>query len=141
MKRPFHAAGDDFGSATPQRKQAVRAIVEFWRPILFLHAYRIYVKHSKTPHPDEPICNAECLNAHPYFQIKLTIFPVFWSDTQTDKDRSDAILHELCHAITHKQKALTFDVLNDRLVRSQEVTEANETATDWIARIIAALAT
>lgn len=129
--------GDDFGKgATAAQKARTRKWVEAWRSILFLEKYVLHVEHVDKAHEDGDVVAAECSVNHGYHQIKITTFPAFWAEPKNDRDRQYCLLHELCHAITHKPKMLAYDAVNEKLVRGAEIREANESATDWIAAIV-----
>ncbi len=129
--------GDTWGTgATEEQRLWARSVVERWRSVLFLHAYTIHIRHSETPNAEESICNADCTVLDEYHQAVIVIYPKFWDELTTDEERDFQLLHELCHAITAKSRLLAFDALNEKLVRSSEIKNANERSTDWIAKII-----
>lgn len=130
-------AGTDYGKKGSRRAE-VRALVERWRDVLYLDLYTIdVILEPKAAYGDGRLADASQLRE--YAQIVVRAYPELWAPRITPRDRSLALLHELCHTITHEQKSLTFDALNERLVRQAEVNDANERATDWIARIIFSL--
>lgn len=131
--------GDDSGNATPERKQQVRALVELWRPVLFLEGWTINISHERRAKVSSPTCSADIHLGAGYRTIGICVFPKFWEKGVTDTERSFTVLHELSHVITASQRSLAFDALGEKLVRGQEIREANEFATDWIAQIVARL--
>lgn len=129
----------DYGSgATDDQKAFVRSIVEKWRGKLFLHQFSFQICHESGDCADEPKCNADCTVQPEYHDALIRIYPKFWVLTH-ETEREFFILHEMCHVITAKQRALAFDALNEKLVRSSEIRSANEEATDWIANIVFSL--
>lgn len=129
--------GDEWGKGgTPAQRALARQWIEEWRPLLFLQAFTIHVELSNAPCASEPAANADVSFLLEYHQARVTIYPKFWHKLTTDDERRFFLLHELCHRFTKKLRTLAFDAINEKLVRSSEVNDADEMMTDLIAKVL-----
>lgn len=129
--------GDEWGRGGTQAQRAkARAWIEEWRGVLFLQPFTIHVELSAKPCADEPQANADVRWNLQYHTARIKIYPKFWDALTTDDERRYFLLHELCHRFTKGLHTLAFDSLNEKLVRSSEINNADEATTDLIAKVI-----
>lgn len=120
---------------TKLQKASVEALIEKWRPLLFLNEWHIKMGYSETPAPDDPGASAEIETDCTYKIATLTLFPLFFARRPEQQEHS--VVHELCHCISGIVRNLAYKALvREKHVMWHTVAEADERCTQQFTNVI-----
>lgn len=118
---------------TPQQRAQVTRWVAKWKPRLFLQVYHIEIEFEREPDPTDEENPVSITNHFPYLSALIHVRPIFWTESATIQEH--AIRHELAHLITAPLANCAESLHNGRHVTRADISNREETLTDWIARI------
>ncbi len=76
---------------------------------------------------------AEALIDGKYLRATVRVYPIFWKESE--KEQREALIHELCHIISHPINDVWEQFTNGRHVAMAEMEKLNEQMTTRIERI------
>lgn len=113
----------------------IELFVDRWKPLLFLHEWRIVVEYSDLNDPINDHVAAKTSADCTYKAAFITVYPCFFDNDATFREH--IIVHELIHCITIIMKEPAYNALvQEKHVTWFQYKEADERCTQQITNVV-----
>lgn len=118
------------------REQKVTKWVKLWQKRWLLDHWEIVTTFESVNYSGGDDTVATCSANPRYLKAHIRIWKPFWDEDVTEAERSAAICHEIAHIHTWSLAALTTRVMNGLVVTQNELDNADESATEQLAKAL-----